>query len=71
MTTSGTIGANIRAELARKGVSQAALARHLGLAPSGVANRTSGRTTINVNELAAIADFLDVPVSRLLDGIAA
>ena len=65
-TLSSTTGANVRAELARRGLSQRVLADHLGLSPTGVSKRLSGATPIDINELAMIAAFLDVPLTTLL-----
>jgi transcriptional regulator with XRE-family HTH domain len=59
-------GANVRAEMARRGVTQQTLAAHLNLPQSAVSNRLRGKTAFNVNELAAAAAFLGVPLSALL-----
>lgn len=61
---------NIRAEMARKRVTQQTVAEHLGVSQPAVAARMSGKTPLDVNELFAIADLLDVPASQLLDGAA-
>lgn len=62
---SKTIGANIRAELSRAGVTQAALAAELGLPQSAVSKRLRGATPFLAVEVAAIADVLGVPVAAL------
>ena len=59
-------GANIRAEIARRKISQTTLAGHLGLSQTSVSARLSGRTAFDVNEVHAIAVFLGVPLSVLL-----
>jgi transcriptional regulator with XRE-family HTH domain len=59
-------GANIRAEIARRKISQTTLAEHLGLSQTSVSARLSGRTAFDVNEVHAIAVFLGVPLSVLL-----
>lgn len=59
-------GANIRAEMARRGISQQKLARHLNLAQSAVSSRLRGKTAFDINELVAVAAFLDVPLAILL-----
>lgn len=73
MSTSPTevTGANVRAEMARKKVSQTAVAKHLGRSQSQVSARLSGRVPFDVNELHAIATLLDVPVSVLLPTVEA
>lgn len=57
---------NIRAEMARKRRTQVGLAAVLGIAQSGVSARMAGKTPFDVNELYAIAEWLDVPLSKLL-----
>lgn len=64
-------GANIKAEMARRGVRQAALAAALGLSQPQVSARLRGVVPFNVNELLAVAAFLDVPVATLLPASAA
>lgn len=66
VTPSATVGANVRAEMARKGVTQQQLGAHLGLAQASISARLRGRTAFNVNELHAVAMFLNVPVAALL-----
>lgn len=65
-TLSSTTGANIRAELARRGLPQRSLARHLGLSTTVISKRLSGATPIDVNELEVIAEFLGMTVAELL-----
>jgi transcriptional regulator with XRE-family HTH domain len=65
-TPTAQAAANIRAELARRRISQTALAAHLGVSQSWVASRLQGRTPFDVNELHAVAKFLGVPPSALL-----
>lgn len=64
-TASARTGANIRAEMARNGVSQSALAEYLGLSQAAVSARLRGVTPVDVNELDAIARFFKVPISAL------
>ena len=59
-------GANIRAEMARRKVSQTTLAEHLGVSQTSISARLSGRTAFDINEIHAIAVFLGVPLSVLL-----
>lgn len=65
-TTAQRIGANVRAEMARRGVSQTALADQLGITQTGVSTRLRGKVAFNVDELAAVAAVLEVPVTVLL-----
>lgn len=65
-TPTAQVGANVRAEMARKGVTQQQLGSHLGLAQASISARLRGRTAFNVNELATVAAFLDVPMESLL-----
>lgn len=60
------IGANVRAEMARRGVTQAKLAAALGLSQPSVSARLRGVTPFDVDELHTVADFLGVPLSDLL-----
>lgn len=60
------MGANVRAEMARRGVSQAKLAAALGLSQPSISARLRGVTPFDVDELHAVADFLDVSAASLL-----
>lgn len=68
MSTSPTeiTGANVRAEMARRKVSQVAVAAHLGLSQTAVSARLAGRVPFDINELHAIAGLLDVPIAALI-----
>lgn len=68
-TTARATGANIKAEMARRGVTQTGLAARLDITQSALSKRLRGVISLNVDELAAIADALDVPVSTLLAGV--
>ena len=68
-TPSATTGANVRAEMARRGVSQTALAQTVGLSQTAISKRLRGATPFDVNELIAVAAALDVPLSALLSGV--
>lgn len=72
MTSSptATTGANVRAEMARKAVTQTQLASALGLSQGAVSARIRGTTPFDINELATIAGLLDVPIGRLTEGVA-
>ena len=71
MTKPYGVGANVRAEMARRQLSQTALAAHLGLSQAAVSRRLSGHTPFDVNELASVAAWLGVPASTLLGEAAA
>lgn len=47
---------NIKAEMARNGVTQAAIAEHFGIAPNTVYNKINGRTALTVDELVSWRD---------------
>jgi transcriptional regulator with XRE-family HTH domain len=65
-TTAQQVGANVRAEAARRKVSGSAVARAIGLSQSAMSRRLAGEYPFSVTELAQIALYLDVPVSSLL-----
>ena len=69
-TASATTGANVRAEMARRGLSQTALAGHLGLSQTAVSARLRGLTPFDINELVLTAEVLGVPLGVLLEGVA-
>jgi len=63
-----TVAGAVRAEMARHRprVTQAQLARALDLAPMSVRARLTGRIAFDVDELAAIAELLDLSPHDLL-----
>lgn len=65
-TPTEVVGMNIRAELARAGITQIQLATHLGVKPAAVWARLTGRVPIDVNELDAIARLLNIPPAELI-----
>lgn len=65
--TNQRINDNIRAELARKRMTQQQVASVLELSQASVSDRLVGRTAWKVNELTRLAEALDVPVASLLD----
>lgn len=73
MSTSPTeaTGANVRAEMARRKVSQTAVAAHLGLSQTAISHRLNGRVAFNINELHSIAELLGVPLTDLLPSVEA
>lgn len=58
--------AEVRAALAREQITRSAVAKHLGHSRAAMTRRLSGEIPLNVNELAALAVLLDVPVSTFL-----
>lgn len=65
-TTTEAVAAEIRAELARRQIPQIKLATLLGTSQVSVSRRLTGQTPISVDELAIIAGFLEVPISKFL-----
>lgn len=60
------VGANVRAEMAREGVTQTALANSLGRSQSGLSKRLRGVVPFSVADLVDIAEVLGVDVATLL-----
>lgn len=58
--------ANIRAEMARRGLTGKDMADAIGCSPMSFSRRMSGATPLRVDELQAIADALGLPVTALL-----
>lgn len=65
-TPTAKTGENVRAEMARRGVTQMALARKIGLSQPAVSARLKGKTPFDINELCLIASVLNVPLTTLL-----
>lgn len=63
------VASNVRAEMARRRITQRDVATALGIAHSAVSHRLTGRTTFDVNELAVIAGLLGVEVAHLVHGV--
>ena len=60
------VAANIRAEMARQGLTQAILAKKLGRAQQSVSRRLSGNTRFTLEDVADFAFALQVPPATLL-----
>lgn len=60
------VASEVRAEMARKRMSGAALARSLDVSPQWVSYRLSGQVPFDVAELARVAEVLGVEVSQFL-----
>ena len=65
-TPTAKTGENVRAEMARRGVTQMALARKIGLSQPAVSARLKGKTPFDINELCLIASVLNVPLTTIL-----
>lgn len=67
------VAAEVRAALGRKGWRQADLARALEVAEGWVSNRipVAARVTLDLNDLEAIAEALDVPACSLVPAVVA
>mgnify|MGYP002737470240 CR=1 FL=1 len=70
-TPSQRVAGNVRAELARRGISQAELAVKLNRSQPFVSRRILGKVPFNIEDLSDIARILDIPMALLVDGVAA
>lgn len=66
MRMPNTLTAEIRAALARKGTTTAEIATVLSRSQATASRKLNGQIPITLDELAAIAEFLDVPLADLL-----
>lgn len=68
MTTglSDIVAANVRAEMARRKISQRALAEKAGISQPQIYRRLRGELAFDVDELGAIANALGIDVRALL-----
>lgn len=60
------VAAAVRAELGRRSKSQTSLARDMGVSQMWLNRRLRGEVALSVDDLAAIAQALQMPVERLL-----
>jgi transcriptional regulator with XRE-family HTH domain len=65
-TAINSTAGSVRAELARRGITGRELAAALGRSERTVRRRLSGDLPFTVDELTAVAGFLDIPVGSLL-----
>lgn len=65
-TSSRTVAANVRAEKARRNVSTTQLAEGIGLGRVALSRRLNGHAQWTIDEIAAIARFLDVSIDSLI-----
>ena len=61
-----SVAATVRAEVARRRVTQGALAEVLGMSQAAVSRRLSGAVAFDVEELSVVAAHLGGPVERLI-----
>lgn len=66
---STTVGANVRAEMARLGRTQAEVAELMGFDQSGLSRRLTGETPFRITELVVLARAFGIPVSRFLEAL--
>jgi len=67
-TLQDRVAGEVRAELARQRMTQAAFAELLGRSDPYVTRRLSGEVAFNLTEVDRIAEVLQVPVQQLLSG---
>lgn len=60
------IAGEVRAAVAREGVSARSLAREVEMSPASLSRKLRGDVSFSVEELIAIANFLDVSVTSLI-----
>lgn len=65
------LNSNIRAEMARRGVTQSQLAADAGFSQPALSRRLTGEAEWSVAEIYQLADALQVPLSALLPEAAA
>lgn len=65
-TLAGRIAHEVRAEMARQGLSQQQIADRLGWTQRRVSRRLTGDRPIDASELEQLAAALGVPVARLI-----
>lgn len=69
-TTRGRIAAEVRAEMARQNKTQREIAAILGIPQPSLCLRVNGERSFRAEELAVLAEALDVPVERFMAGAA-
>lgn len=57
------VAANVRAEVARRGIAQSALAEALHMNQAGISRRLNGRIDFSASELSTLGQVLSVPVA--------
>lgn len=64
-TFAAQVAANIRAEVARRGLTQGQLAAGLGISQTNVSKRARGKVEWSLNEIETVARLLGTTVSAL------
>lgn len=64
-----TVAQTIKAVMAYRRIHQESLAAAVGMTQPQLSRRLGGHTPFKVEEVAAIAKFLNVPVGRLFEGV--
>ena len=70
-TPTEPLASNLRAEMARRRLSQTETAAHIGLSYASFNDRLRGRTPFSVDQLLALANLFGVGVSDLVANSAA
>ena len=65
------VAANVRAELARRRITQTDVAQRLGVTRQNVAQRLNGSVDFRVGELILIANMLGITIGDLVGGVKA
>jgi transcriptional regulator with XRE-family HTH domain len=65
------VAANVRAELARRRITQTDVAQRLGVSRQNVAQRLNGSVDFRVGELISIANMLGITIGDLVGGVKA
>lgn len=63
------VRSNVKAELARKDIQGQAAAEEIGMSAAMLSSRLHGRSDWRLGELVKLAEMLDIPFSRLVEGI--
>lgn len=69
LTVSGTVAANCRAEAARHGKSTLDVSAGTGIHRVTIGRRFSGQSAFTVDEVAAVAQYLEIPIATLFVGV--
>lgn len=62
----GLVAAEIRGHMARKQRTGVELARYLGITQTTLSRRLTGRTAFDLDEIALVAEWLELPISVLV-----
>lgn len=66
-TASSSVARNVRAELARRKISQQTIAAALGKSQAWIYRRLSDKVSFTIDELDQIAQCIDAPLSKLIE----